>query len=325
MFAIIEADVITRGGKPMVAGPTGKRRARCVLWRVSLMLIAAATAGCLFPFVASAQVGAGAAAYYVGGGKGVKLAVRVVDRKIVWAKLSVRERCYSSRRGYYERTNAFQSMIESVPIGRTGNFRWAYENRRHTKNGSRSVEVHSLSGRIGAKRLVGRVLYYSWLNVRDAGTHIYETCRGGFGSRPSEPPRPVPTTAHRRPEPAGLAFYYGEKKKGIRTLFEVRDRQIIKAQTWARLYCTDPTGRRYLGFELKEWNVPIRVRQSGRFKAYAIRNELPYETLQGEVTAGRITGSYGYTYANSEEGHCRTGSFEPGHGRSTAPFVALRR
>ena len=82
-----------------------------------------------------------AAAYYVGGGKGVKLAVRVVDRQIVWAKLSVRERCYSSRRGYYERTDAFQSMIEPVPIGSTGNFKWAYEDRRNPKKGSGSVDV----------------------------------------------------------------------------------------------------------------------------------------------------------------------------------------
>jgi hypothetical protein len=285
--------------------------AAALLVAVSLLLLAAPRAG--------------AAAYYVGGGKGVKLAVRVVDSQIVWAKLSVRERCYSTRRGYFERTDAFQSMIEPAPIGRTGNFRWAYEDRRNSKDGSRSVRVQRFSGRIGAKRLVGRVLYYSWLDFSDAGTHIHGTCRGGFGSRPSEPPRAVLTVAHRRPEPAGLAFYYGERKKGIRTLFEVRGRQIIKAQTWARLYCTDPTGRRYLSFETKEWNVPIRVRPSGRFEAYAIRNELPYETLQGKVTSGRITGSYGYSYANSEEGRCRTGSFEPGHGRSTAPFVALRR
>jgi hypothetical protein len=146
-----------------------------------------------------------------------------------------------------------------------------------------------------------------------------------LGSGPPEPPSSVPTVAHRRPEPAGLAFYYGEKKKGIRTLFEVRGRQIIKAQTWARLYCTDPTGRRYLSRETKEWNVPIKLQPLGRFEAFASRNELPFETLQGEVTSGRITGSYGYSYANREEGRCRTGSFELGHGRSTAPFVALRR
>ncbi|HWC47489.1 MAG TPA: hypothetical protein VG448_01230 [Solirubrobacterales bacterium] len=266
-----------------------------------------------------------AAAYYVGGGKGVKLAVRVVDRQIVWAKLSVRERCYSTRRGYFERTDAFQSMIEPVPIGRAGNFRWAYENRRNPKQGSRSVRVQRFSGRIRAKRLVGRVLYYSWFVFPEAGARVHGNCRGGFGSRPSEPPRSVPTVAHRRPEPAGLAFYYGEKKKGIRTLFEVRGRQIIKAQTWARLYCTDPTGRRYLSRETKEWNVPIKVRPSGRFAAFAIRNELPSETLQGKVTAGRIIGSYEYTYANNEEGRCRTGSFAPGSGRRTAPFVALRR
>ncbi|HSC21620.1 MAG TPA: hypothetical protein VLC07_07815 [Solirubrobacterales bacterium] len=285
--------------------------ATALLAAISLLLLAAPRAD--------------AAAYYVGGGKGVKLAVRVVDRQIVWAKLSVRERCYSSRRGYYQRTNAFQSMIEPAPIGRTGNFRWAYEDKRNPKNGSGSVSVQRFSGRIGAKRLVGRVLYYSWFDFRDAGTHVYGNCRGGLGSRPSEPPSSVPTIAHRRPEPAGIAFYYGEKKKGIRTLFEVRGRQIIKAQTWARLYCTDPTGRRYLSLETKEWNVPIKVRPSGRFEAYASRNELPYETLQGELTAGRIIGSYGYTYSNSEEGRCRTGSFGPGHGRRTAPFVALRR
>jgi hypothetical protein len=309
----------------MVAGPAGKRRARYVLWRVSLMLVAAATAGCLFAFVASAQVRAGAAAYYVGGGKGVKLAIRVVDRQIVWAKLSVRERCYGTRRGYYERTEAFESMIEPVAIDKKGNFRWAYENRRHTKSGFRSVSVQSFSGRIGKERLVGRVLYYSWFDFLDAGTHIHGSCRGGLSTRPSEPPSPVPTAARRRPEPSKIAFYYGEKKKGIRTLFEVRGRWIVKAQTLARLYCTDPTGRQYLSREFKEWNVPIKLRPSGRFEAFASRNELPFETLQGEVTSGRITGSYGYSYANSEEGRCRTGSFEPGHGQSTAPFVALRR
>jgi len=268
---------------------------------------------------------AGAAAYYLGGGKGVRLAVRVVDHKIVWAKVRVREHCYSTRRGNYDRVEAFESLIRPVAIGRRGAFSWAFESKKHTKSGLRSVTVQNISGRIGTERLVGRVLYYSWFDFPDAGMHVHGNCRGGSDARPSERPVPVPMVAHRRSEPAGLAFYYGEKKKGIRTLFEVRGQQIIKAQTWARLYCTDPTGRRYLSFETKDWNVPIKVRPSGRFEAFAIRNELPYETLQGEVASGRITGSYGYSYANGEEGRCRTGSFEPGHGRSTAPFVALRR
>jgi hypothetical protein len=81
-----------------------------------------------------AAPGAGAAAYYCGG-KGVRLAVRVVDRQIVWAKVSVREHCYSTRRGYYEHTEVLDGLILPVAIGRKGAFSWAF--KKHTKKGFR--------------------------------------------------------------------------------------------------------------------------------------------------------------------------------------------
>src|SRR5215218_7032310 len=166
---------------------------------------------------------AGAAPYYAGRGVGVKLAVRVVDRKIVWAKVRVREHCFSSRRGNYSRTEILKGLMGPVAIGKKGNFKWPYELRKHTKQDFRSVTVQNISGRIDDGRLVGQVLYYSWFDFPTAdGTQIHGKCRGGADTRPSDPPAPVPTTSPRRPEPRGLAFYYGEKKRGIRTLFEAR-------------------------------------------------------------------------------------------------------
>jgi hypothetical protein len=329
MFAMIGADVITRAGKPMVAGSTGKRRARRVLWRVSLMLVAAATAGCLFAFIASAQVLADAAAYYVGGGKGVKLAVRVVDRQIVWAKLSVRERCYGSRRGYYHHTDSSEGLFGQAPIGSRGAFSSHSGYRNLGKKGDEEVVVENISGRAGPRRLAGRILSYAWFNYSDpVGTNRHGYCRGaGAGPRPPAHPEPVPITAHRRPEPPGLDFYFAGREHGITAYFEVRGRSIRRAEVGDVRYCTDPRGRRYYNYEVSTRRVPIRIRPSGRFYADEVSDDtVRSEFLRGEVTSGRVVGSYGFATSFEDGRHCRTGSFEPGGDRPWAvPFVAPRR
>jgi hypothetical protein len=271
--------------------------------------------------------GAGAAAYYVGGGKGVKLAVRVVDRQIVWAKLSVRERCLGSRRGYYEYTGSSEGLFGQAQIGRSGAFSSHAGYRNTRKQGDEEVVVENISGHVGPRRLAGRILSYAWFTSSEPpGTHRHGYCRGG-GSGPRPPAKPVPVriTAHRRPEPPGLAFYFAAKERGITTYFEVRRRRIVTVETSARLYCTDVSGKRFFNSEARKWRVPIKIGRTGKFEAYEADDDFPFEALQGEVTPDRITGSYGFTYANGEEGRCRTGSFDPGHGRWAVPFVALRR
>jgi hypothetical protein len=283
--------------------------AAALLAAVSLLLLAAPRAG--------------AAAYYVGGGKGVKLAVRVVDRQIVWAKLSVREHCTGTGVVRNSFVNRSEGLVGPIDIKRTGWFRWDREDRIENKR-LEQVSVKKIVGRVGPERLTGRLLYrlhFEFLGGSDKGKA--GTCWSASG--PSTRPAPIPITAHRRPEPAGLAFYYGGKEGGITTYFEVRRRRIVTVETSARLYCTDADGNRYFDYEARDWRVPIVIGRTGKFEEYEGDNGFPFETLKGEVQPGRITGSYGYSYAD-REGSCRTGSFEPGHGRGLAiPFVALRR
>jgi hypothetical protein len=272
--------------------------------------------------------GAGAAAYYVGGGEGVKLAVRVVDRQIVWAKLSVREHCLGSQRGYYHYTDPSEGLFGQVQIGRKGAFSSHSGYKNLGKKGDEEVVVENISGHVGPRRLAGRILSYAWFTSSEPpGTHRHGYCRGGgAGPRPPVKPARVPITAHRRPEPPGLSFYFAAKERGLTAYFEMQDRRIVTVETSARLYCTDPDGKRRFNSEAIRWRVPIRIQRTGKFEAYEAQEDLPYEVLVGEVEPGRITGSYAYSYANGEEGRCRTGSFEPGQGRPWAvPFVAPRR
>jgi hypothetical protein len=285
------------------------RTAAALLAAVVLLLLAASPAG---------------AAIYRGGGKGVRLAVRVVHRQIVWAKVNVREHCYSTRRGYYEHTEVLEGLILPVAIGRKGAFSWAF--KAHTKKGFRSVTVQNISGRIRSGGLVGRLLYYNWFSFTDdEGTPLSGNCHGGADTKAFERPKPVTISARRGAERRGVAFYYSEKEKGIRTLFEVRGHWIIRAETVARLYCTDPEGGRYFDFEFQDWFVPVEVGPGGRLEMGEVQDELPFQLMVGEISPDRIVGSYGYAYASREEGRCRSGSFDPGHGDWTIPFVALRR
>jgi hypothetical protein len=271
---------------------------------------------------------AGAAAYYVGGGEGVKLEVRVVDREIVWTKVSVRNRCFGSQRGYYHYTESSEGLAGQVQIGGRGAFLSHSGYKNLGKKGDEEVVVENISGHVGPHRLAGRILSYSWFTAAEPqGAHRHGYCRGG-GSGPRPPARPVqvPITAHRRPEPPNLAFYFAPKEHGITAYFEVQGTWIRRAEVSAVRYCTDPHGTRYFNNEATSWRVPIKIRPPGRFSAYEPPEEIrPLQVLRGEVAPQRITGSYGF--ASSSEGgrHCRTGSFEPGQGRSWAvPFVAPR-
>jgi hypothetical protein len=289
--------------------------AAALLAAVSLLLLAAPRAG--------------AAAYYVGGGKGVKLAVRVVDRQIVWAKVNVRNRCWGSHRGYYGYTDSSEGLFGQVSIGRRGAFSSHSGYKNLGEKGDEEVVVQNISGDLGPRRLAGRILSYGWFTSSEpGGTHRHGYCRGGgSGSRPPAKPVPVPITAHRRPEPPGLTFYFAAKERGITAYFEVRGRSIRRAEVSAVRYCTDPHGRRYRNNEVSTWRVPIRIRPSGRFSAYEPLEEIrPLQVLQGEVGPERITGSYGFASSSEDGRHCRTGSFEPGGDRPWAvPFVAPRR
>jgi hypothetical protein len=290
------------------------RTAAALLASVALLLLAAPRAG---------------AAYYVGGGKGVRLALRVVDRQIVWAKLSVRERCYSSRRGYYHHTDSSEGLFGQAPIGSRGAFSSHSGYRNLGKKGDEEVVVENISGHLGPRRLAGRILSYAWFTYSDpVGTHHHGYCRGGgAGPRPPARPMPVSITAHRRPEPPGLDFYFAAKGRGITAYFEVRGSWIRRAEVAAVRYCTDPRGRRYYNYEVSTRRVPIRIRPSGRFYADEVSDDtVRSEFLRGEVTSGRITGSYGFASSSEDGRHCRTGSFEPGGDRPWAvPFVAPRR
>jgi len=269
------------------------------------------------------------AAYYVGGGKGVKLAVRVVDRQIVWAKVSVLERCLGSQRGYYQYTDSSEGLLGQVQIGSRGAFSSHAGYKNLGEKGDEEVVVQNISGHLGPRRLAGRILSYAWFTSSEpGGTHRHGYCRGGgSGPRPPAEPVPIPITAQRRPEPPGLDFYFAPKERGITAYFEVRGRSIRRAEVSAVRYCTDPRDKRYYNYEVSTWRVPIRIRPSGRFFAYEPPEEIrPLQVLRGEVGPERITGSYGFASSSEDGRHCRTGSFEPGHGRRWAvPFVAPRR
>lgn len=270
---------------------------------------------------------ADAAAYYVGGGKGVRLAVRVVDNQIVWTRLSVLTHCLSSDRGPYHYTESSEGLAGQVAIGRRGGFAWHSKAKTVAENGDESANGQSVSGRVDSTRLVGRFLSYGWFtSTEPPGTHSHGYCQGGGGPRPPVHPVPVSITARRRPEPAGLAFYFARKKGGITAYFEVRRRRIVRAEVAAVRYCTGPDGQHHYDDEPSAFQAPIRFGPSGSFRFRQPPDEVrALEVLQGKVEPTRITGSYGYSHGGVE-GRCRTGSFEPGDGQPWAvPFVAPRR
>jgi hypothetical protein len=269
-----------------------------------------------------------AAAYYVGGGKGVRLAVRVVDHQVVWTRMQVLNRCVASDRGHYHYIESSEGLAGQVAIGRRGRFGWRSRDRTVGEDGDESTNGKSLSGRVGPTRLVGRFVSYGWFTSSEpAGTHSHGRCRSGSGPRPPVFPVPVPIMAHRRPEPPGLAFYFAGRREGITAYFEVRRRRILRAEVAAVRYCTGPDGGRYYNDEASAWHAPIRIGPSGAFHVYEPPDEIrPLEILRGQFGSSLITGSYGYAHSDEEGGHCRTGSFKPGHDRTWAvPFVAPRR
>ena len=270
---------------------------------------------------------ASAAAYYVGGGKGVRLAVRVVDHQIVWRRLRVLNRCVASDRGPYHYTETSEGLAGQVAIGRRGRFGWHARARTVGENGDESANGESVSGRVDPTRLVGRFLSYGWFTSSEPpGTHSHGRCRGGSGPRPPVHPVPVPITAHRRPEPPGLAFYFGGRKEGTTAYFEVRRHRIVRAEVAAVHFCTDRMGGHHYDDEPSPFYAPIEIGRSGSFRFRQPPDEVrALEVLQGKVEPTRITGSYGYSYGGAR-GRCRTGSFEPGDGQTWAvPFVAARR
>jgi hypothetical protein len=268
-----------------------------------------------------------AAAYYVGGGKGVRLAVRAVNHQIVWTRVRVLNQCVASDRGHYHYIESSEGLAGQVAIGRRVRFGWHSKAKTVGQNGDESANGQSFSGRIDPTRLIGRFLSYGWFTSSEPpGTHSHGYCRGGSDPKPPKHPVPVPITAHRRPEPPGLAFYFAGRKEGITAYFEVRRRQIVRAEVGVVHFCTDRKGGHHYDDELSPFYAPIKIGPSGSFRFLQPPDEVrALEDLQGKVEPTRITGSYGYSYGGAR-GRCRTGSFEPDNGQTWAvPFIALRR
>jgi hypothetical protein len=188
------------------AGSARHRRAfeAAVLVVVALVLLAA--------FAARAD----AAAYYVGGGKGVKLTLRVVDWQIVWAKVRVEQHCYGSDRGYYHYTDFSEGLFGQVQIGRRGAFSTHSVSRNLGHKGNEGVSARNISGRIGPRRLSGKLLDYGWFTATESsGAHFHGRCWGASGSRPPKHLTPVSINARRRPEPPGRDFSASAAAAGI--------------------------------------------------------------------------------------------------------------
>lgn len=272
---------------------------------------------------------ADAAAYYVGGGKGVRLALRVVDRQIVWSKVRVEGQCYGSRRGYFHTSDFSEGLFGQAQIGRRGAFSTHSGSRNLGHKGNEEISSSNISGRIGPRRLSGKVLYYSWFTFHEpSGQHFHGRCWGASGPRPPKHLTPVKITALRRPEPPGIDFYYSPPKGGLTTYFEVMGRRIVRAEVAAVHLCVSRRGRHYRENLLSAFRIPIRIRPSGAFRVYEPPDEIKaLEVLKGTVGPGRIVGSYGYYYGFEGDGtRCRTGSLEPRSDRSWAlPFVAPLR
>jgi hypothetical protein len=270
-----------------------------------------------------------AAAYYVGGGKGVRLALRVVDRQVVWAKVRVEQHCEGSNRGIYHYSDFSEGLFGQAQIGRRGAFSVHSASRRVGHKGDEEISVRNISGRIGPLRLSGRLLQYGWFTSPEPpGVRSHGHCRGGGSSPPRARPTPVPITAHRRREPPGLDFYFSPSRGGITTYFEVEGRRIVRAEVAAVHFCVSRRGRHYREKLLSAFRYPIRIHPSGAFRVYEPPDEIrALEVLEGTVEPGRIVGSYGYDYEFAGDSpRCRTGSLEPWPGRSWAlPFVARLR
>ena len=262
-----------------------------------------------------------AAAYYTGGGNGVRLAMRVVGRQIVWAKVDVTKHCVDSELGSYHTIRHIEGLAGQVEVDRSGQFSWNVGVRDLT-GPYREVEVEDISGRIGAKRLDARVLYHAWYRSPEG----HGRCSAASVPLPPARPEAVPAVARRHPEPAGLAFYFGERSRGITSYFEVRGHRIVEAEVVAIKYCTDRQGRHHYNNEARRFQAPIRIGPLGAFRYLQAPDEIrAFEILRGTVEPTRITGSYGFSFG-TPGGRCRTGSFDPGDGQTWAvPFVARRR
>lgn len=298
---------------------TGRRRASAaVLLAVSFLALISAFAS-----------RADAAEYYVGGGRGVRLVVRVVDRQIVWSKVRVEQHCEGSAGDLYHYTDFSEGLFGQTKIGDKGAFSIQSGSRRVGRKGDEEISVRNISGRIGPMRLSGRLLQYGWFTSPEPpGVRSHGHCRGGGSSPPPARPTPVPITARRRPEPAGIDFYYSAPKGGLTTYFELEGRRIVRAEVAAVHYCISRRGRHYREHFLSPFRSPITIHPSGAFRLYEPPDEIrALEVLKGRVEPGKIVGSYGYDYGFGGDGsRCRTGSLEPRPDRSWAlPFVAPLR
>jgi hypothetical protein len=267
--------------------------------------------------------GAGAT-YYVGGGKGVRVAFRVTGDEVVKANVVARLYCEGPRGGrHYERFERnYASPGQPFHLDRLGGFGW-------DATGGPQEEAFTLeyflSGRVSGGVVKGRYEYF-----RSGGSH-HMTCQTGSFFRSFG--EPAVRYAARQASGAEADLYVGGGK-GIRVTFRVKGHELIQADVVARLYCVgrhgeDQFDRVEMQYATRE--DPLRIDRRGGFRWSTIgeRQEEAFaqeELLGGRVGGGVITGRFEFFRSGGRRHtNCRTGVFPLEAGDVALRFRAVLR
>ena len=134
--------------------------------------------------------GSAEAAYYRGGGDGIKVEMRVRDHKIVFARVATKLYCSSGSghkhteplRFYFgkDRRDATNARSGSIPIGRRGYFRDEFESPPIEEDG---FEESVFRGRVGTGRVGGDFRFRAFYE-EDCRTGGYQ--RFAYGNKRKE-------------------------------------------------------------------------------------------------------------------------------------------